>query len=72
MNIQKRVASVFQEIVDLGNKEEQFHIASPYIMPINILMICLTWDLKRWQIGQSYTIDQYIEGLIMAMARENN
>ncbi|MCX6005338.1 MAG: TetR/AcrR family transcriptional regulator [Chloroflexi bacterium] len=74
MEAEKRVDDVFQEIIERGNKEGQFHVSDPFILAINILMMCQTWALKRWLIKDQRTIDQYtdvIVDLIITMAKGN-
>jgi TetR/AcrR family transcriptional regulator, cholesterol catabolism regulator len=64
MDIERRVDNLFQEIIELGNKEGRFHVRDPYIMAINICMMCQTWALKRWLIKDNRTIDQYIDSIV--------
>jgi AcrR family transcriptional regulator len=69
---EKRADDLFQEIIELGNKKGKFHVSDPFVMAINILMMCQTWALKRWLIKDSRTIEQYIDvivGLVLAMAK---
>jgi AcrR family transcriptional regulator len=69
-----RVVRVFQEILELGNKEGQFQASDPFLFACNIHMMCCTWALKRWHIKDSRSINQYADvvvELVSSMARGN-
>jgi TetR/AcrR family transcriptional regulator, cholesterol catabolism regulator len=70
-----RVIRVFQEILELGNKEGQFQASDPFLFACNIHMMCSTWALKRWHIKDSRSINQYADvvvELVSSMVRGNS
>ena len=73
--VEKQVVSMFQEILESGCKQGQFHVKDPFLVASNIVMMCQTWALKRWLYKDSRTIDQYVDqivDLISAMVKGNN
>ena len=72
--VEKQVVSMFQEILEAGCKQGQFHVKDPFLVASNIVMMCQTWALKRWLYKDSRTIDQYVDqivDLIGAMVKGN-
>ena len=62
--VEKQVVSMFQEILESGCKQGQFHVKDPFLVASNIVMMCQTWALKRWLYKDSRTIDQYVDQIV--------
>jgi AcrR family transcriptional regulator len=63
-DIEVRAGRLFQEIIERGNETGHFHVSDPYLLAINIVMMCQTWALKRWLIRDKRTIDQYVDRIV--------
>ena len=72
MDHEVRTGRLFQLIIERGNETGHFHVSDPYILAINVVMMCMTWSLKRWLIRDKRTIDQYVDSIVeyvMAIVR---
>jgi hypothetical protein len=70
--IEVNVENLLEKIIERGNSTGYFHVGDPYLLAINIVMMCHTWSLKRWLIRDKRTIDQYVDRIVefvMAIVR---
>ena len=64
--------NLFQEVIMLGNRTGHFQVNDPYLLAVNIVMMCQGWALKRWLIRDKRTIEQFIDWIVqfvMSFAR---
>ncbi|MGA9047736.1 MAG: hypothetical protein WB588_01960, partial [Dehalococcoidia bacterium] len=64
MAVETQAVNLFQEILESGCKQGQFHVKDPFIVASNIVMMCQTWALKRWLFKNRRTVDQYVDQII--------
>ena len=57
--VQKRIVALFKEIIELGCQQGEFETSEPLANAVNIYMLCNTWALQHWQLGDFYTVNQY-------------
>ncbi|MEW6034456.1 MAG: TetR/AcrR family transcriptional regulator [Chloroflexota bacterium] len=61
LDIDRRVAEVFESIIAAGVKKGQFQVADPRLVAHTITVIGHMWAFRRWFFRQYYTVDQFIE-----------
>lgn len=68
LEVDRRYASLFREILERGNREGAFAVQEPDLVAVTILFLCSVWPLKRWNLP-GYSLDDVIEHLTQLILR---